>query len=97
MVSDAEGNVWAFERASGANLWKQEGLQHRWLGPPAIVGKHAVVGDIEGYVHWLSLEDGSFTARERIGKKPIESAPVVQGDMVFVEDASGRIAAYRTR
>jgi outer membrane protein assembly factor BamB len=48
-------------------------------------------------VHWLSLSDGSFTARERLGKKPIESAPVVNGDTVYVEDASGRIGAYRTQ
>jgi outer membrane protein assembly factor BamB len=97
VVNDAEGNVWAFDRQSGANLWKQEALLHRWLSPPAIVGSHAVMGDIEGYVHWLSLSDGSFTARERLGKKPIESAPVVNGDTVYVEDASGRIGAYRTQ
>ena len=97
VVSDADGNVWAFDRQSGANLWKQEGLLHRWLSPPAIVGNYAVVGDLEGYVHWLSLADGSFSARERVGKKPIESAPVVSGDTVYVEDASGRIAAFRTQ
>jgi outer membrane protein assembly factor BamB len=97
VVSDAEGNVWAFDRQSGANLWKQEALLHRWLSPPAIVGSHAVVGDIEGYVHWLSLSDGSFTAREQLGKKPIESAPVVHGDIVYVEDANGRVGAYRTQ
>lgn len=97
VVSDAEGNVWAFDRQSGANLWKQDGLLHRWLSPPAIVGNHAVVGDLEGYVHWLSLDDGSFAARERLGKKPIESAPAVSGDTVYVEDASGRIGAYRTQ
>jgi outer membrane protein assembly factor BamB len=97
VVSDAEGNVWAFDRQSGANLWKQEGLLHRWLSAPAIVGTHVVVGDLEGYVHWLSLDDGKFAARERLGKKPIESAPVVAGDVVYIEDVDGRIAAYRTK
>lgn len=97
VVSDAEGNVWAFDRQTGANLWKQADLLHRWLSPPAIVGNYAVVGDIEGYVHWLSLSDGSFAARQRIGKKPIESAPVVIGDVVYVESANGNLAAYRTQ
>lgn len=97
VVSDAEGNVWAFDRQSGANLWKQDGLQYRWLSAPAIVGNHVVVGDLEGYVHWLSLEDGKFAARERLGKKPVESAPVVAGDVVYVEDVAGHIGAYRTQ
>ncbi|MEO7014637.1 MAG: outer membrane protein assembly factor BamB [Dokdonella sp.] len=97
VVSDADGNVWAFDRQSGANLWKQDGLLHRWLSPPAIVGNYAVVGDLEGYVHWLNLADGSFAARQRIGKKAIESAPVVSGDVVFVESVGGNIAAFRTQ
>lgn len=95
VVSDAEGNVWGFDRQTGSNLWKQESLLHRWLSPPAIVGNYAVVGDLEGYVHWLNLSDGSFAARERLGKNPIESAPVVSGNTVFVEDDSGNIAAYQ--
>lgn len=97
VTSDADGNVWAFDRQSGANLWKQDGLLHRWLSPPAIVGDYAVVGDLEGYVHWLKLSDGSFAARQRIGKKPIESAPVVNGDVVYVESANGNLAAFRTQ
>ncbi len=97
VASDAEGNVWAFDRQSGANLWKQEALKHRWLGSPAIVGNYAVMGDLEGYVHWLRLDDGAIAARERLGKKPIESAPVVSGDMVYIEDVAGHVGAYRTQ
>ena len=97
VVSDADGNVWGFDRQTGSNLWKQEALLHRWLSPPAIVGNYAVVGDLEGYIHWLSLADGSFVARERLSKSPIESAPVVSGDVIYVEDVSGKIAAYRTQ
>jgi outer membrane protein assembly factor BamB len=94
---DADGNVWAFDRASGANLWKQDHLLHRWLSPPAIQGSHVVVGDLEGFVHWLDLADGGLAARERVGKEPIVSAPVVAGDTVYVEDVEGRIAAYAVR
>jgi len=97
VVSDAEGSVWAFDRRGGANLWKQDGLRYRWLGAPAIVGDYAVMGDLDGYVHWLSLEDGRFVARERLGKKPIAGAPVVSGDTIYVMDVDGRIAAYRSQ
>jgi outer membrane protein assembly factor BamB len=94
---DADGNVWAFDRGSGANLWKQDALQYRWLGAPAIQGSCVVVGDFDGYVHWLSLEDGKLAARERLGKKPIESAPVVVDGVAYVEDVEGRLGAYALR
>lgn len=94
---DAEGNVWAFDRETGVNLWKQDQLKYRWLSAPAVQGQYVVVGDSEGYVHWLGLDDGKFAARERLGKKPIEGAPQVAGDLVYVEDVKGRIAAYRAR
>ena len=60
-------------------------------------GNTVVVGDSEGFVHWLSLSEGKFVARQRLGKKPIEGAPVVAGDVVYVEDVKGRIGAYRAR
>ena len=97
VIVDAEGNVWAFDRETGVNLWKQDQLKYRWLGAPAIQGKYVVVGDSEGYVHWLSLDEGKFAARERLGKKAIEGAPLVVGDVVYVEDVKGHIGAYRAR
>jgi len=97
VVADADGNVWAFDRETGASLWKQDQLKYRWLGTPAIVGKYVVIGDSEGFVHWLSLDEGKFVARERLSKKPIESAPVVVGDTVFIEDIKGHIGAYSVR
>ncbi len=94
---DADGNVWAFDRGTGANLWKQDGLRFRWLSAPAIQGDHVVVGDGQGYVHWLSLAEGKFVARERLGRDPIEAPPLVVGDLVYFEDVDGRIGAWRIR
>ena len=97
VIVDADGNVWAFDRETGVNLWKQDQLKFRWLSTPAIQGKYVAVGDSEGYVHWLSLDEGKFAARERLGKKPIEGAPLVVGDTLYVEDVKGHIGAYRAR
>jgi outer membrane protein assembly factor BamB len=97
VLADADGNIWAFDRETGVSLWKQDQLKYRWLGSPAVVGKYVVVGDSEGYVHWLSLDEGKFAARERLSKKAIAGAPVVVGDTVYVEDVKGRIGAYSVR
>jgi outer membrane protein assembly factor BamB len=97
VVVDAEGDVWAFDRETGVNLWKQDQLKYRWLSAPAIQGKYVVVGDSEGFVHWLTLDEGKFAARERLSKKPIESAPLIVDGTAYVEDVKGRIGAYRAR
>jgi outer membrane protein assembly factor BamB len=97
VVADAEGNVWAFDRETGVNLWKQDQLKYRWLSAPTIQGGYVVVGDSEGFVHWLGVDDGKFAARERLGKQPIESAPLVGGDFVYIEEVKGHIGAYRVR
>lgn len=97
VIVDADGNVWAFDRETGVNLWKQDQLKFRWLSAPAIQGKYVAVGDSEGYVHWLTLDEGKFAAREHLGRKPIEGAPLVVGDTLYVEDVKGHIGAYRAR
>jgi len=97
VLADADGNIWAYDRETGVSLWKQDQLKYRWLGSPAVQGKFVVIGDSEGFVHWLSLDEGKFAARQRLSKDAIESAPVVAGGTVYVEDVDGRVGAYALR
>lgn len=92
---DEQSNVWAFDRNTGSDLWKQDALLHRWLTGPAIQQAHVVVGDLQGYVHWLDLADGKLAARERLSRDAIRARPLVVGDTVYVEDVNGHLAAYR--
>jgi outer membrane protein assembly factor BamB len=94
-TADADSAVWALDLRSGSSEWKQDGLKYRWVGEPAVQGDAVVIGDMDGYVHWLSITDGKFVARTRLSKDPIQSAPIVVGDTVYVEDIDGRIGAYR--
>lgn len=95
-VATSDGSVVALRRRDGTVLWQQEGLKRRNLGTPAVVGNAVVVGDFEGYLHWLDRDTGKFVARERPGRTRISAAPVVDGNRVFVIDEGGRIAAYRS-
>jgi outer membrane protein assembly factor BamB len=92
---DDDSLVWAFSKEGGGDLWKQDALQYHWLTAPAIQGQYAVVGGVEGYVHWLALSDGKLAARMRLSKDAIRARPVVNGDTVYVEDVEGHVAAYR--
>lgn len=92
-VDDAS-NVWAFDTATGSDLWKQDKLDWRWLTGPAIQGDYVVVGDLQGYLHWMQIGDGKFAVRTRFSHDPIRAQPLVVGDTVYVEDITGHIGAY---
>ncbi len=95
VVVDADSDVWALDLRTGASNWQQAGLKYRWLGEASTIGDAVVVGDMEGWVHWLAASDGKFVARMRFSKHPIQAAPLVVGDTVFVEDVDGVVGAYR--
>ena len=94
-AADADSAIWALDLRSGSSEWKQDGLKYRWVGELAVQGDAVVVGDLEGWVHWLSISDGKFLARTRLAKEPIESAPLVVGDVVYVQDIGGEIGAFK--
>lgn len=93
VVTDPLGKVWALDKNSGASLWQQDGLAHRNTSAPAVQGDYAVVGDLEGVVHWLRLNDGAFAARAEIGG-PITGQPVVSDGVVVVQTTEGQLAAF---
>ena len=53
-----------------------------------------IVGDFEGYLHWLSREDGRLLARVRVGDDPIHTAPRVVDDVLYVYGSGGAVAAF---
>jgi outer membrane protein assembly factor BamB len=95
-VSGADGTVTAINRTNGAHQWEQKALHQRGLTAPAIDGDALIVGDYDGYVHWISLKDGSLMARESTGYR-ISNAPVVADGKVFVQTDKGKLVVYETK
>ena len=94
-VTDADSDIWALDRNSGASLWKQDALHFREVTTPVVVGDYILVGDYAGYLQWLSARDGSLVAREHVAGGAIQATPVVVGDRVYVQGAGGQLVAYR--
>lgn len=93
LVSDESGVVWALDASSGAAAWKQEGLLHRKLSPPAFFGGYVVVGDYQGYLHWMDPSDGKIVGRSQSGSGPIVAQPVATDKLLYVLSKNGRLAA----
>jgi outer membrane protein assembly factor BamB len=96
-VSTAEGVVVAVSRRDGTEIWRQEGLRMRRLSTPVVDGDAVVVGDFEGYLHYLDRTSGEMLARTRAGGSPISSRPLVADGLVIVQDDGGRVSAFRAR
>lgn len=95
VVSDKDGNVWLLDRRNGAESWKHNQLLRRGLTRPVIYGSFVVVGDSEGYLHWINISDGQFAAREKVGGKGFSGPPLVVGNTLYVMTRKGKITAYR--
>ncbi len=93
-VTDDIGNVWALDRFSGTSIWKQEKLTHRQVTGPAVLGDRIIVGDFEGYLHWLDKETGDLSARTQIADDPILAQPIVANDVLFAYASGGTLSAY---
>ena len=92
-----QGEVIALLRRNGNDVWQYEGLLRREPTPPVPFSTAVVVGDFEGYVHFLSNFDGRMVARERVGKGMIAGVPYIMGSRLFVQSENGDVAAFGVR
>ncbi len=90
-VSDADNQVWAFDRFNGTAAWKQSKLTGRLLTAPISTGNFVVVGDLEGYLHWMRVEDGQFVGRYQTDDSRILVPPVLADGRLVVYNNSGQV------
>jgi outer membrane protein assembly factor BamB len=95
-VSDSDGVVGALKPRTGAEVWQQKALLHRGLSPIAVMDDTIVVGDFQGYLHWLDKASGALAARVGTGAR-ISTQPLVIGDVVVVVNDRGQINAFRAK
>jgi len=88
--SDDQDLVWAMDRSNGASIWQQDTLQRRSLTAPVVYADNVVIGDNEGYLHWLSRSDGRFVARTELAGGT-RVAPLVAGERLYAYSNKGRL------
>ena len=92
-VTDDDSQVWAFDRRTGASLWKQEKLRYRKLTSPVAIEDYVILGDYAGHVHWLAKSDGGVVARTFVDGDGILSTPLVDGSRGYVLGKGGDLVA----
>lgn len=96
-VTDDTGQVWALDRRTGATFWKQDKLRYRDVTRPAAIGDYVVVGDYEGYLHWLSQDDGRLLARSRADDSGISAPPLAVAGELLVLANNGELSAWQVK
>jgi outer membrane protein assembly factor BamB len=95
----ASGDDWsivnAFRATDGTPLWKNDKLKNRDVSVPYILGRAVVVGDYQGYVHFLSADNGDLIGRMKTDGSAITAAPVLAGDTLVVQTKDGDIYGFR--
>lgn len=92
-ISDERGTVQALDRTNGRSVWKQDRLAYRELSLPRSLGTSAAVGDLDGYVHFLSRDSGAFVARHSTGRGAVRAAPLSLPSGVLVQTQDGTLVA----
>jgi outer membrane protein assembly factor BamB len=93
-AADERGAVSAFARESGTGVWRNTKLANRRLSTPVSFGRAVAVGDGQGYIHFLSREDGALLARVATDGSPVlTGSPIVTGSHAVFQTQAGTLVA----
>ncbi len=94
-VAEESGTITAFHRSGEGIRWQQPALSYRRLSAPRAIRGYVAVGDLDGYVHFLSQVDGHFAGRTKVGGGGIRADMLVVGNVLYVFENGGTLAALQ--
>jgi outer membrane assembly lipoprotein YfgL len=94
---ESDGKVQSLSRADGQTGWTNDSLRFRGLTAPLVLGRSVVVGDAQGYVHFLSRKDGHVLQRLSTDGSAIAMAPVQVGQTLVVVTRQGQVRAFKAQ
>ncbi|WP_057832507.1 outer membrane protein assembly factor BamB [Colwellia sp. TT2012] len=95
-ITNTSGHVYALNRINGIERWSNMELTNRSVTGPVVVDKYIVVGDFEGYLHWLDQETGEIVSRHKVDGSGIHSTPTVVDDILYSQSRDGDLQAIIT-
>ena len=95
-ATDIQGHVYAINRNSGMELWSNLLLTNRGTTGVAATDDYAVVGDFEGYLHWIDKTSGEIVARHQIDDSGIYVTPIVHENLIYAQTRDGELEVIAT-
>lgn len=97
IIADDESNIWAVNSDNGASIWKQSDLVGRNTSKPNVYNNYAVLGDYEGYLHFIDKMTGEIVARVELFDSAIRQQPVIFKDFIICQSETGEVAVVKIR
>ncbi|TWX56969.1 outer membrane protein assembly factor BamB [Colwellia hornerae] len=94
-LTDIKGHVYAVDRLNGFEKWSQLALTNRGVTGPAVIGDYIVVGDFEGYLHFIDQTTGDILARHEVDSSGLNIAPTVHEDIIYAQSRNGDLQAIK--
>ena len=95
-LTNVKGHVYAVDRVNGLEKWSQLSLTNRTVTGPALTDKYLVVGDYEGYLHWIDRQSGEIVSRYNIDGSGVYATPTVKNNILYVQSRDGDLEAIAT-
>ena len=93
--AEADGKLIGWRKSDGEKLWSSEMLRFRGLSSPVFVAGSVVVGDFEGFLHFISPKDGALLARVASDGSAISLAPVWVDETLVAVTTRGAVIGFR--
>jgi outer membrane assembly lipoprotein YfgL len=93
--SDADGKLLAWQRQSGQVAWQSDAYRFRGLTAPAFAAGQLLVGDEQGWMHWLDTANGQALGRLQLDASGFAMPPVRVGNTWVAVAKTGLIQAVR--
>ncbi|MDX6020326.1 outer membrane protein assembly factor BamB [Scandinavium sp. V105_16] len=88
---DQNDRLLALSTDGGVTLWTQSDLLHRLLTSPVLYNGSLVVGDSEGYMHWMNPQDGRFVAQQKVDSSGFLTDPVEADGQLLIQAKDGTL------
>ncbi|TGN41789.1 outer membrane protein assembly factor BamB [Marinobacter confluentis] len=94
-LASANGDIVALRGQDRRELWRQDQLAWRQPTQPIVLNDYLLVGDFEGYIHVLSLEDGALEGQlEYDGDGLRVPFKLISGGRLLVYGNSGEMSVF---
>ena len=96
-VVDESGALHAFDRSTGASLWKQDSIAGRKPRGAQVVGTHVGVIDVAGYLHLFTQATGVYVGRLATDGSAPTGQPHRFGERMVWQSLAGTVYAVDSR